>query len=165
MVDTNTVSLLAKYNSWADDLLFAAIAKLPDGTAYQETKTLFKSMVGTLNHNYQVDLIWQAHLSGKKHGFTSRRDMLHPSLEGLMGAQAEANLWFINWASQQSSASLSEIIGFRFTSGQPSQMQRGAMFLHVINHKTYHRGWVSQMFFEVGAKPPETDLSVYLTPT
>jgi uncharacterized damage-inducible protein DinB len=102
---------------------------------------------------------------GRKHGFTSRRDMLHPSLEGLVRAQAEANLWFINWASQQSPASLSEIIGFRFTSGQPAQIQRGAMFLHVINHKTYHRGWVNQMFFEVGAKPPETDLSVYLTRT
>ena len=37
------------------------------------------------------------------------------------------------------------------------------MFLHVVNHKTYHRGWVSQMFFEFGAKPPETDLSVYVT--
>ena len=82
-----------------------------------------------------------------------------------MRAQAEANLWFINWASQQSPASLSEIIGFRFTSGQPAQIQRGAMFLHVINHKTYHRGWVNQMFFEVGAKPPEADLSVYLTRT
>lgn len=58
---------------------------------------------------------------------------------------------------------LSETIAFRFTSGQPSQTQRGAMFLHVINHS--HRGWVSQMFFEVAAKPTETDLSVYLTRT
>jgi uncharacterized damage-inducible protein DinB len=41
-------------------------------------------------------------------------------------------------------------------------MQRAAMFLHVINHKTYHRGWVSQMFFEFGTKPPETDLCVYI---
>lgn len=41
-------------------------------------------------------------------------------------------------------------------------MPKGAMFLHVINHKTYHRGWVSQMFFDWGAQPPESDLSVYL---
>jgi uncharacterized damage-inducible protein DinB len=38
------------------------------------------------------------------------------------------------------------------------RMQRGAMFLHLFNHRTYHRGCVSQMFFEVGAKPPATDL-------
>ena len=37
------------------------------------------------------------------------------------------------------------------------------MFLHVINHKTYHRGWVSEMFLDVGATPTETDLSVFLT--
>ena len=36
------------------------------------------------------------------------------------------------------------------------------MFLHVVNHKTYHRGWVSEMFFDFGMKPPQTDLSVFL---
>jgi uncharacterized damage-inducible protein DinB len=70
--------------------------------------------------------------------------------------------WYIDWAEQQTAAALSETLRFRFVSGQPAQMQRGGMFLHVINHKTYHRGWVSQMFFEFGAMPPETDLSVYL---
>jgi len=33
----------------------------------------------------------------------------------------------------------------------------------VINHKTFHRGWVSQMFFEFDSRPPQTDISVYLT--
>ncbi len=163
MIDATTASLLAEYNAWANQTLFAAMMKLPDGTVYHETKTLFRSMVGTLNHNYQVDLSWQAHLHGKEHGFTSRRDILHARLEDLVRAQTEADLWFSNWAKQQNSESLSESVAFRFTSGQPAQMQRGAMFLHVVNHKTYHRGWVSQMFFEVGAKPPETDLSVYVT--
>lgn len=163
MIDIETVSLLAEYNAWADQTLFGAMARLPEGTVYQTTKTLFSSMVGTLNHNYQVDLIWQAHLSEKEHGFISRRDILHARLEDLVRAQAQANLWFIDWARQQTPKSLGETVAFRFTSGQPARMQRGAMFLHVVNHKTYHRGWVSQMFFEIGAKPPETDLSVYLT--
>jgi hypothetical protein len=29
--------------------------------------------------------------------------------------------------------------------------------------ETYHRAWVSEMFFDAGATPPETDLSVFLT--
>ncbi|HEX4986118.1 MAG TPA: DinB family protein [Burkholderiales bacterium] len=163
MIDTQTLNLLAGYNAWADRTLFEALAKLPEESIYRETRTLFKSMIGTLNHNYQVDLIWQAHLCGRQHGFTSRRDMLYPRLEGLVRAQSEADQWLVDWAKSQDGESLSEAINFRFTSGNPGQMQRGAMFLHVINHKTYHRGWVSQMFFEDGAKPPETDLSVYLT--
>jgi uncharacterized damage-inducible protein DinB len=163
MIDIGTLRILAKYNDWADQTLFAAMAKLPGDTIYAKSKTLFGSMVGTLNHNYQVDLIWQAHLSGEEHGFKSRRDLLHARFEDLTRAQGQANRWFIDWVERQTPAALSETLHFKFTSGEPAQMQRGAMFLHVINHKTYHRGWVSEQFFGVGAKPPETDLSVYLT--
>jgi len=69
MMDTETAHLLATYNAWADQTLFAAVAKLAESDVYRQTRTLFGSIVGTLNHNYQVDLIWQAHLLGKKHGF------------------------------------------------------------------------------------------------
>jgi uncharacterized damage-inducible protein DinB len=41
-------------------------------------------------------------------------------------------------------------------------MKRGEMFLHLVTHDSYHRGWVAEMFFEAGARPPETDLSVFL---
>lgn len=163
MIDAETLKHLAEYNAWADQTLFDAMKKLPEGTVYRETLTLFKSMVGTLNHNYQVDLIWQAHLTGSQHGFASRRDILYPHFEDLIRAQQEINLWYIRWAGEQSPHALSEIVNFSFTSGAPVQMQKGLMFLHVINHKTYHRGWVSQMFFDFDAKPPETDLSVYMT--
>lgn len=140
MIDTETLSLLAKYSAWADQVLFSALAELPEGAVYRNTGTLFGSMVGTLNHNYQVDLIWRAHLTGQQHGFTSRRDLLHASLEDLARAQDEIDLWFIDWARSQTPATLSETLRFKFTSGQPAQMQRGGMFLHVVNHKTYHRG-------------------------
>lgn len=162
MMDTTTSMLLARYNAWADQVLFDAVSRLPEGAIYQKSTTLFGSMLGILNHNYQVDLIWQAHLTGKQHGFTSRRDMLHDRFEDLTKAQDEANHWLMAWAAQQTPASMVEVMHFNFTTGQPVAMPKGAMFLHVINHKTYHRGWVSQMFFDWGAQPPESDLSVYL---
>jgi len=36
-------------------------------------------------------------------------------------------------------------------------MRRGAILLHVVNHATYHRGWVADLFFRVPAKNPTTD--------
>ncbi|WP_236904099.1 DinB family protein [Comamonas serinivorans] len=63
---------------------------------------------------------------------------------------------------QQTPDSLNERLAFQFVTGQPGTMTRGEMFLHIVNHKTYHRGWVSQMFFEVDVAPPETDLCVFL---
>jgi uncharacterized damage-inducible protein DinB len=41
-------------------------------------------------------------------------------------------------------------------------MTRSAILLHVVTHATYHRGWVVEMFFQVPAKSPTTDLSVYM---
>ena len=42
-------------------------------------------------------------------------------------------------------------------------MTRGEILMHVVNHATYHRGWVSDQFFQVPAKPPTTDWNVFLT--
>jgi uncharacterized damage-inducible protein DinB len=41
-------------------------------------------------------------------------------------------------------------------------MTRGAILLHVVNHATYHRGWIAEMFFDVPARNPTTDLPVFL---
>ncbi len=51
---------------------------------------------------------------------------------------------------------------FRFIDGGDSTMTRGAILLHVVNHGSYHRGWIAEMFFEVPRKPPTTDLPVFL---
>ena len=58
--------MLARYNAWANDLMFDAVAALPEGEATRERGTLFKNMVHTLNHNYVIDRIWQAHLEDRK---------------------------------------------------------------------------------------------------
>lgn len=162
MLSRETAVMLASYSDWADQVLFDAIRALPEGAASRPGGGLFGSMIGTLNHNYQVDLIWRAHLLGLDHGFTSRRDLLHPELDGLAEAQSHVNRWYVEWAQQQTPDSLGERLKFDFVSGRPGEMTRGGIFLHVVNHKTYHRGWVAQMFFDVGSKPPETDLSVFL---
>ncbi|NGM86138.1 damage-inducible protein DinB [Parapusillimonas sp. SGNA-6] len=162
MLTTDTAVMLATYSHWADMALFNAMRALPDGAIAQKRQTVFGSMIGTLNHNYQVDLIWRAHLEGKEHGFTSRRDLLLPDFDNLVTEQQKVNQWYIDWAKDQTLDSLGERVAFKFVNGQAGAMTRGAMLLHVVNHKTYHRGWVSEMFFDAGVKPPQTDLSVYL---
>lgn len=162
MLTTETAIMFAKYSDWADQVLFKAMQKLPGDAVYRTRQTLFGSMVGTLNHNYQVDLIWRAHLIGEKHGFSSRRDLLHPDFGDLVREQLKINQWYIDWASRQNAESLSERLTFSFVSGKAAEMTRGGMFLHVVNHKTYHRGWVSEMFFDSKVNPPQTDLCVFL---
>jgi uncharacterized damage-inducible protein DinB len=70
--------------------------------------------------------------------------------------------WYIDWSHRQSQASLDEAVNFTFIGGEKGSMSRGDMLLHVVNHATYHRGWVAEMFFQVPAKNPTTDLPVFL---
>jgi uncharacterized damage-inducible protein DinB len=163
MLTTDTAVMLAKYSDWADQVLFKALETLPEGAAQKQNGTLFGSIIGTLNHTYLADSIWRAHLLGVKHGFSTRRDVLHPSLGALVEEQSKINRWYVEWAEQQTPESFSERLAFNFVSGNPGEMTRGGIFLHVVNHKTYHRGWVAEMFFEFGVHPPETDLCVFLS--
>jgi len=162
MLDPEGARSLARYKAWADDLTLSAVAALPAGEAARERPTLFKSIIGTLNHSYVVDLIWQAHLEGREHGFTARNVVPYPELEALTGAQRRANDWLLAFSEAQSAASLSEAISFRMVSGEQGRMTRGEILLHIVNHATYHRGWVSDLFFQVPAKPPTTDWNVFL---
>lgn len=162
MVDTHTAEMLARYKAWADEVFFEGVAALPPGEAEKERKTLFKTIIGTLNHSYVVDLIWQAHLERREHGFKVRNIVLHLELPTLRAAQQKLNDWFIEWAAAQSGASLDEEVPFSFVNGNRASMRRGEMFLHIVTHGSYHRGWVAEMFLEAGARPPQPDLSVFL---
>lgn len=162
MLDPEGARSLARYKSWADGLTLRAVAALPSGEAARERATLFKSIIGTLNHSYVVDLIWQAHLEGREHGFMARNVVPYPELAALTAAQRRANDWLLGWSEVQSPASLREAVSFRMVSGEQGTMTRGEILLHIVNHATYHRGWVSDLFFQVPAKPPTTDWNVFL---
>jgi uncharacterized damage-inducible protein DinB len=161
-MDRATAEMLADYRAWADRRTYEAVAALPPGEATKQRPTLFKTMIGTLNHNLLIDMVWQAHIEGRDHGFPARNVMLHPDLPSLWDAQQAMNRWWIDWAAAQSPENLDEIVPFTFIGGEHSAMTRGEILLHVVNHGSYHRGWVPEMFFSVPQENPATDLPVYL---
>jgi len=163
MIDLRSARLLPRYRTWADERTFEAVAALPPGEAAKERPTLLKTMIGTLNHIYLMDLVWQAHLEGRDHGFTSRCLVLHETLPALWRAQRIVNQWYVDWSDRQTEQSLEETVCFRFIDGGSGMMTRGDILLHVVNHATYHRGWLAEMFFQVPAANPTVDLPVYLS--
>lgn len=163
MLNGGSARMLAHYKSWADEVIFDGVDALPPGEAQKERRTLFKTMIGTLNHIYVVDLIWRAHLEQREHGFSARNIVVYPELAELRKAQQAMNEWLVAWSAAQSDAALDEEVQFTFVSGKKASMSRGEIFLHLVTHAAYHRGWVSEMFFDVPARPPQSDLSVFLT--
>jgi uncharacterized damage-inducible protein DinB len=165
MINARTARMLADYKQWANRRLFDNLAQLPPGEVEKQRAGIFKNMIGTLNHIYVVDCLWQAHLEGRGHAFTTSHDVIHPALTDLRLAQQDVDHWYCDWTARQTDASLDRPVRFTFISGESGTMSAGAMLLHVVNHASYHRGWIIQMYFEIPAMPPMTDLPIYMRET
>ncbi len=162
MITTQTARMLTRYNAWSNKLIFDASAALPEGEAAKERVSLFKNIVHTLNHIYVIDMIWQAHLEGREHGYAARNTKDHPPLAELWRLQQGVDKWYIDWSDGLTDAALIENVNFTLIGGNQGVMTRGEILLHVVTHTNYHRGFVADLFFQVPARPPTMDLPVYL---
>ncbi len=162
MTMLRTVRTLTRYNAWANERIFDAVANLPADEATRLRRSLFDNMVHTLNHNYIIDLVFQAHLEGRDHGFTVRNTPEHPPLDELWQAQQALDHWYIDWGERIGDVALDETVAFTFIGGGRGAMTRAEIIVHVVNHTTYHRGFVADLFYQVPALPPTTDFPVFL---
>jgi uncharacterized damage-inducible protein DinB len=151
--------MFAHYNRWANALILDAVAALPDEEVTKQRPTFFKTILGTLDHTYVIGCIFQAHLEGRKHGYTFRVSNQLEPLAQLADKQRALDEWYV---AQSENDNFDEMIRFAFVDGGEAEMTRGEMILHVINHATYHRGFVADLFRQIPASPPATDLTVFI---
>lgn len=158
----NTLKMLVRYKAWADALTFSSVRSLPAGEALKPRVTRFGNMAHTLNHIYVVDDIFRHHLQGKKHGYTARNTEHTPALEALWQAVQEMDRWYIDLVDSWSNEDLAKAVHFEFVGGGEGVMTREEIVLHLVNHATYHRGFVGDMMYQVPFTPPSNDLPVFI---
>jgi uncharacterized damage-inducible protein DinB len=162
MITRDTARMLTRYKAWANEIVYATVRALPDGEATKPRATVFGNMVHTLNHLYVVDSIFQAHLERREHGFTARNTPTSPPIDELWQAVQVLDRWYIDRYDRMSNEELDEAIAFTFVGGGDGLMTRGEILFHLVNHGTYHRGFVGSMLTEANVKPRATDLTVFL---
>jgi uncharacterized damage-inducible protein DinB len=156
------IRLLTRYSAWANSLLYLAIGELPEDELTKPRQIVFGNLIRTLNHVYTIDLVFQAHLEGREHGFKTRTPDVCVSFSELRMAQATLDSWYIRYAEEMSDRLGEEMVNFTFIGGGEGSMSRGDIMLHVVNHTTYHRGHIAAMMYQIPARPPTTDLPVFL---
>lgn len=159
---TDTLKMLVRYKAWANGLTFDSVMNLPEGEALRPRQTRFGNMVHTLNHVYVVDDIFRHHLQGRKHHYTARNTE-HPSpLGDLWNAVQSMDRWYIDLVDSWSAEDLSRVVHFEFVGGGQGAMTQEEIVLHLVNHATYHRGFVGDMLYQVSVTPPSNDLPVFI---
>jgi uncharacterized damage-inducible protein DinB len=157
-----TVRMLTRYKAWANGITFDAVMALPESEALRARPTRFGNMVHTLNHVLVVDDIFRAHLEGRPHGYTSRNTEDTPPLSALWEAVQAMDRWYVAYADRLTGQALYETVDFEFVGGGRGAMTRQEILLHIVNHGTYHRGFVGDMLYQVPAASPANDLPVFL---
>lgn len=161
-MSTRQLRRSARYKAWANQLIFDAAAQLPAEELTRPRPAVFGSMLAMLTHTYTIDKIFQAHLLGESHGFTARITGEQFSLARLWERQRELDQWYVDWADALPAAEAEAAVRFTFIGGGEGEMSKGEILLHVVNHASYHRGFVADMFYQAAVKPPTTDLPVFL---
>lgn len=153
---------LTRYKAWANEIVFSMVSTLPIEEVVRPRPTPFGNLIHTLNHVYVIDAVFQAHLQGREHGYTARNTPDHPPLDELRNAVWKLDAWYVDFADALTPKELDRTIHFEFIGGGRGAMTSHEMILHVVNHSTYHRGFVAEMLYQAGIKPKATDLTVFI---
>ena len=158
----DTLTKLLRYKAWANQLAFASVMAIPEEEALKPRMTTFKNMVHTLNHVYVVEDIFRHHLTSRRHRYTMRNTHVTPPLKDLWAAVQEMDRWYIDQVDGWTAEDSSSTVNFEFVGGGAGTMTREEIILHLVNHSTYHRGFVGDMLKQVPYHWPANDLTVFL---
>ena len=149
---------LFRYKAKANDDLFAAVGAL-DAPGLDDS---LRAAIRVLNHVHVVDCIFQAHLTGTRHGLTATNTEETPTLPALRDAVMATDQWYINYTSNLGPADLHQALCFLFTDGKQGRMSREEILAHVITHGAYHRGAVGKILDQQSIARPPDGLTNYL---
>lgn len=148
---------LFDYDSWANELLLGAVAKLPAEVLGRNLGTSHQSLLGTLVHIVAAEEIWLSRWKGAPLAKLTGLDEI-PDLDALRRFWGKVRSDRDAYLASLGAADLDRDMEMKTTAGATYFHRYADMFRHLANHSTYHRGQVAAMLRQLGEKPPPTDL-------
>jgi uncharacterized damage-inducible protein DinB len=153
---TQLMTLLFEYNQWANRRTLGACEGL---TLEQFTRGLnssFSSVRDTLAHIYGAEWIWLERFAGRSPmSLPAASDF--PDWATVRTRVEEIDAALLEYVTGLGAADLDRVVEFS-RAGKPTSGPLWSMLQHVANHSTYHRGQITTMLRQLGAKAVSTDL-------
>lgn len=148
---------LFAFNAWANRRIISAVEALSPEQFTKEMASSFSSIRDTLVHIWSVEWIWLERLEGRSPtSFPNAKEF--PDLSSMTGRWYDIEHKWLEYASRLDETALDEEVDYKTMSFGPSRNPRWQMMQHVVNHSTYHRGQITTMLRQLGAKGITTDL-------
>ena len=160
MIDVEYCRLLARYNRWMNERLYAAASGLSDGERKRDRGAFFGSIHRTLAHLVWADRVWIGRFTGKLHSVAPYGADTYPDFAELSRERERADHDIIAWAGALDDAWLASTLEYRAASdGKLRRMPAWIAAAHLYNHGTHHRGQVTTLLKQAGVDPGVTDLA------
>lgn len=137
----NRYSSLAGYNTWANERVYNAAAKLSEIEYRADRGAFFKSIHGTLNHLLAADRIWMKRFTGKGDAPARLDAILHEDLGSLRAARDREDARIEAYIAQLTEKELATTFSYLTITNPKTVTQPLAPALdHFFNHQSHHRG-------------------------
>lgn len=159
--------IMARYNRWANEQLYGAVAELDDATLRKDAGAYFGSIHATLNHILVGDRLWTSRILGEYHGLEGLDQILHEDFANLRTARQAMDEHIIRLVDRLSvglDGGLSKEVRYRTVKGGEKHASPAHhILLTLFNHQTHHRGQVHCLLTQNGVQePPALDIIVFL---
>jgi uncharacterized damage-inducible protein DinB len=149
--------LLYDYNAWANHRSVDAASSLTVEQFVQPMGSSFGSVRDTLGHIFGAEWIWLERFEGRSPASlpdtTQFKDVA--SLQERWNEHETRLLDFVRGLTQ---SDLDRVMEYRTLKFGVYSNPLGESMQHLVNHGTYHRGQVTTLLRQLGAKPVATDL-------
>ena len=145
---------LLDYHYWARDRLLAALDPLSPEEFTRDLGSSFKSIRDTAAHIYAADWVWYERWQG--HSFALPSADQFPDVASLRRAWSEHEEKMRVFVESLGEDGVNRVFAYKLLSGIEDAWPFWQMLHHVVNHATYHRGQVTTMLRQIGAKPPQS---------
>ena len=162
--------LLASYNRWMNERLYAAAATLPARELARDRGAFFGSILGTLNHLVVADTIWlqrfaklpapHAALDPVRALSAPERldDMPFPGLDALTAHRRWLDAIIERWIASLDNDDLEQVLRYTNMRGNEFARELVPVLLHFFNHQAHHRGQATTLLSQAGVDVGVTDL-------
>lgn len=151
--------LMALYNRWMNQRMYAACATLSDAQRSEDLGLFFKSIEATLEHLVWADSAWMARFDGSPIPAPPAAGTPPRPFSELTAVRASLDDHIVTWAATLTPEWLAEPKTwtsklYGFTQTQPHWV----LLTQVFNHQTHHRGQVHAALTRLGVDMGPTDV-------
>jgi uncharacterized damage-inducible protein DinB len=157
MVTPELIRFLFQFNQWANSRTLDACISLTNDQFTRNLGSSFGSVRDTVVHLYGAEWAWNERFQGRSPAkFPDALDF--PDLASARSELEGMDSFYVDFVSNLTQQDLDRVIHYKSFAGGEFSNPLWQSLHHLSNHGTYHRGQVTTLLRQLGAKAVSTDM-------